>query len=122
MKGMRFEAVSPIQQTFERTEGDREEAFSQAFDLLYEQCKRYAETGGGTILSDGINKYFLSFLCGILWPQFRNSIVTLCTSEGYVILAAKKQQLITVHAVTEKSFILDALLLFKLNQKTGLSQ
>jgi hypothetical protein len=26
----------------------------------------------GTILSNGINKYFLSFLCGFLWPQFRN--------------------------------------------------
>jgi hypothetical protein len=32
--------------------------------------------GVGTILS--INKYFLSFLCGFLWPQFRNLIVTLC--------------------------------------------
>jgi hypothetical protein len=32
----------------------------------------------GTILSDGINKYFLSFLCSFLWPQFGNLIVTLC--------------------------------------------
>jgi hypothetical protein len=32
----------------------------------------------GTILSDGINKYFLSFLCGLLWSQFGNLIVTLC--------------------------------------------
>jgi hypothetical protein len=31
-------------------------------------------------LSDGINKYFLSFLCGFLWPQFGNLIVTLCIS------------------------------------------
>jgi hypothetical protein len=32
----------------------------------------------GTILNDGINKYFLSILCDFLWPQFRNLIVTLC--------------------------------------------
>jgi hypothetical protein len=31
----------------------------------------------GTILNDGINKYCLCFLCGVLWPQFGNLIVTL---------------------------------------------
>jgi hypothetical protein len=30
----------------------------------------------GTMFSDGSNKYFLSFLCGFLWLQFRNLIVT----------------------------------------------
>jgi hypothetical protein len=34
----------------------------------------------GTILSDGINTYILSFLCGFSWPQFGNLIVTLFTS------------------------------------------
>jgi hypothetical protein len=33
----------------------------------------------GTILNDGINKYFLSF-CVVLWPQFGNLIVTLCVN------------------------------------------
>jgi hypothetical protein len=33
----------------------------------------------GIILSDGINKYLLSFYM-FLWPQFRNLIVTLCIS------------------------------------------
>jgi hypothetical protein len=41
----------------------REEAFSRAFDSLYERCKRCAEADGA-ILSDGINKYFFIFLCG----------------------------------------------------------
>jgi hypothetical protein len=35
----------------------------------------------GTILSDGINKYFLYFLC-VLWPQFGNLIVTLCIAHN----------------------------------------
>jgi hypothetical protein len=32
----------------------------------------------GTVLSDGVNKHFLSLLCGFLWHQFGNLIVTLC--------------------------------------------
>jgi hypothetical protein len=32
----------------------------------------------GTILSDGIKKYFLSFFYGSLWPELGNLIVTLC--------------------------------------------
>jgi hypothetical protein len=32
----------------------------------------------GTILSDGVIKYFLSFLCRFLWPQLQNLIVKLC--------------------------------------------
>jgi hypothetical protein len=45
---MRFEAVSSIQKTVARElKGIREEVFSGAFDLLYEQCKRCAEAVGG---------------------------------------------------------------------------
>jgi hypothetical protein len=63
MEGMRFKAVSSIQQTVTRElKAIREEAFSRAFDSLYEQCKRYAESAG-TILSDGINKIVYLFLC-----------------------------------------------------------
>jgi hypothetical protein len=58
MKGTRFEAVSSIQQTVTKElKTIREEAFSLAFDSLYERCKRCAEV---MIL---IN-IFLSFLCG----------------------------------------------------------
>jgi hypothetical protein len=47
MKGTRFEAVSSIQQTVTRElKAIREEAFSWAFDLLYERCKRCTEAGG----------------------------------------------------------------------------
>jgi hypothetical protein len=61
MKGTRFEAFSWIQQTATRElKAIREEAFSRAFDSLYERCK-YVQKQAGTILSDGINKYFLSF-------------------------------------------------------------
>jgi hypothetical protein len=50
MKGMRFKAVSLIQQTVTRElKTIWEEAFSQAFDSLYEQCKRCAEVGGDYI-------------------------------------------------------------------------
>jgi hypothetical protein len=38
--------------------------------------------GAGTILSNGINKYFLSFFVWFLWPQFGNLIVTLCIHTG----------------------------------------
>jgi hypothetical protein len=50
MKGMRYEAVSSIQQTVMRKlKAIREEAFSQAFGSLYEQCKSCAEVGGDCI-------------------------------------------------------------------------
>jgi hypothetical protein len=50
MKGTRFEAVSSIQQTVMRElKAIREEAFSRAFDSLYEGCKLYAEAGGDYI-------------------------------------------------------------------------
>jgi hypothetical protein len=69
MKGARFEAVPSIQHTVTRElKAIREETFSRAFDSLYERCKRT-----GTILSDGINKYFLTFLCGFFMatvPEF----------------------------------------------------
>jgi hypothetical protein len=41
-----------------------EEAFSRAFDLFYELRKHCVEAGRDCILSDGTNKYFLSFMCG----------------------------------------------------------
>jgi hypothetical protein len=48
----------------------REEAFSQALDLLHERCKRCIKADG-PILSDGIKKHFLAFLCagfmGSVW-------------------------------------------------------
>jgi hypothetical protein len=48
MKGMRFEAVSMIQQTVTRElKAIKEQAFSQAFDSLYEQCICCAEVGLG---------------------------------------------------------------------------
>jgi hypothetical protein len=44
MKGTTFEAVSSIQQTVARElKAIRKEAFSWAFDSLYERCKRCAE-------------------------------------------------------------------------------
>jgi hypothetical protein len=50
MKGTRFEAVSLIQQTVKRElKAIWEEAFSQAFDSSYEQCKDCAEAGGDYI-------------------------------------------------------------------------
>jgi hypothetical protein len=50
MKGTRFEVVSLIQQTVTRElKAIWEEAFSRAFDSLYEQCKRYVEAVGDYI-------------------------------------------------------------------------
>jgi transposase len=50
MKGTRFEAVASTQQTVTRElKAIREEAFSRAFDSLYERCKRCAEAGGDYI-------------------------------------------------------------------------
>jgi hypothetical protein len=80
IKGTRFKAVSSIQHTVKRElKAIREEAFSRAFDSLYERCKPRAVASGraGTVLSDGINKYSLLFLCVFLWPQFGNLNKTL---------------------------------------------
>jgi hypothetical protein len=50
MKETRFKAVSSIQQTAMRElNAMREEAFSRAFDLLYERCKHCVEAGGDYI-------------------------------------------------------------------------
>jgi hypothetical protein len=50
MKGARFEAVSSIQQTVTRElKAIWEEAFSRAFDSLYEKCKSCVEAGGDYI-------------------------------------------------------------------------
>jgi hypothetical protein len=44
---MRFEAISSIQQTAMRElKAIWEEVFSQAFNSLFERCKRCAEVGG----------------------------------------------------------------------------
>jgi hypothetical protein len=46
INGMRFEAVSSIQQTVMRElKATWEEVFSQAFDPLYEPCKHCMEVG-----------------------------------------------------------------------------
>jgi transposase-like protein len=61
MKGTRFEAISSIQQTVTRElKAIWEEAFSRAFDSLYDDAKVMRKRAG-TIQSDGINKYFLYF-------------------------------------------------------------
>jgi hypothetical protein len=77
MKGTRLDAVSSIQQTVTREQkAIQKEAFSRAFFSLYERCKRRAEQGEGyTILSDGINKSFLSF-CAVCMSLV-SEIVTL---------------------------------------------
>jgi hypothetical protein len=50
IKATRFMVVSSIQPTLTReVKGIREEAFSGAFDSLYERCKRCEETGGDYI-------------------------------------------------------------------------
>jgi hypothetical protein len=50
MTGVRFEAVSSMQQTVTRELKDiLEESFSRAFDSLYERCKLCAEAGGDYI-------------------------------------------------------------------------
>jgi hypothetical protein len=52
MKGARFEALASIQQTVTRElKAIREEAFSGAFDSLYERCNRCMEAGGDYIES-----------------------------------------------------------------------
>jgi hypothetical protein len=50
MKGMRLETASLVQLTVMRElKVIWEEAFSQVFNLLYEQCKCYAKAGGDYI-------------------------------------------------------------------------
>jgi hypothetical protein len=69
-KGTRFEFVSAIPQTVTRElKVTREEAFSRAFDSMYEQCKRCAEAGGDYI-ECGINKYFSCF-CVVFMASVR---------------------------------------------------
>jgi hypothetical protein len=64
MNGMRFEAVSLIQQiVMKELKVIWEEAFSWAIALFYEQCK-CARSGQGQILGDGINRsVYLSCVC-----------------------------------------------------------
>jgi hypothetical protein len=74
-KWTRFEAVLSIQQTLRRElKATQEETFSRAFDSLYERC---VQKRAGTILSDGINKHFLSFYL-VSYCFFGNLIVTSC--------------------------------------------
>jgi hypothetical protein len=76
---MRFEAVSSTQQTVTiELKAKREEAFLR-HSILCMRDVNIVRKRAGTILSDGINKYLLSFLYGFLWPQFGNLIVTLYT-------------------------------------------
>jgi hypothetical protein len=78
-EGARFQAVSSIQQTVTgELKAIREEAFSRAFDSLYERCKRVRKRAG-PMLSYTINIYFFIVLC-FLCPQSWNFIVTLCRS------------------------------------------
>lgn len=50
MKGTRFETVSSIQPPVMRElKAVREEAFSRAFDSLYERCIRCVEAGGDCV-------------------------------------------------------------------------
>jgi hypothetical protein len=61
MKGTRFKAVSSIQQTvMTELKAIWEEAFSRAFVRCMSDVN-IARKWAGTILSHGINKYFLSF-------------------------------------------------------------
>jgi hypothetical protein len=62
MKRTRFKAVSSIQQTLTRElKTIQKEAFSRCMNDVNVVWK-----GVGTILSDGINKYFVSFWCGFM--------------------------------------------------------
>jgi hypothetical protein len=67
MKRTKVEAVSSIQQTvLKEMKAIREEAFSRAFDSLYEYERCMSEVNfvrkrAGTTLNDGVNTYFLSF-------------------------------------------------------------
>jgi hypothetical protein len=42
---------------------------------IKKKIKKRCGKRGATILNDGIKKYFLSFLSGVLCPQFGNLIV-----------------------------------------------
>jgi hypothetical protein len=60
---MRFEAASAIQQTMTKNRRRyRKKRFLR--HLIRSMSVNVVWTLAGTILSDGINKYFLSFLCG----------------------------------------------------------
>jgi hypothetical protein len=78
MKRTRFDAVSSIQQTVTR---ELKAIWEEAFTLYSIRCMsdiNIVRKRTGTILSDGINKYFSYFLYRFLCPQFGNLLVTLC--------------------------------------------
>jgi hypothetical protein len=77
MKGMRFEAVSSVQQTVTRELRRYGKKRFLGHLILCMSDVNVVRKQAGIILSDGIN-IFLSFLCGFLWPQFGNLLVTLC--------------------------------------------
>jgi hypothetical protein len=80
MKGVRFEAVSSIQQTVTRElKSIREETIFQAFDLSHKPYKRCAD-GYGYVLSYGINKYFFIIFEWV----FMSSVRELNYYTGYV--------------------------------------
>jgi hypothetical protein len=64
MKGTRFEDVSSIQQTVTRElKAIWEEVFFRQ-SIRWMSDVNVVQKWAGIILSDGINKHFLSFLCG----------------------------------------------------------
>jgi hypothetical protein len=66
MKGTRFEIVSSILQTLTRElKAIREEAFSGTSNRCMSDLN-VVRKRARTMLSDGINEYFLTFLCGFL--------------------------------------------------------
>jgi hypothetical protein len=71
MKGMRFEAVSPIQQIVTRTEGNIGRSAFSGIRFVVNIVQKWA----GTTMSDVLKNILSS--CGFLWPRFRNLIVTL---------------------------------------------
>jgi hypothetical protein len=70
----------------ERTEGDTGRSVFSGLTIRCMSDVNVVRKRAGTIWSDGINKYFLLFLCGFLWPQFRNLIVTLCLRRVIIFL------------------------------------
>jgi hypothetical protein len=63
----------------ERTEGDTGRSIFLGHSIHCISDVNVVWKPAGTILSDGINKYFYLFFVWFLWPQFGNLIVTLCT-------------------------------------------
>jgi hypothetical protein len=94
IKGTRFKALSLIQHTVMR---EQKAIWEEAFSTHCMSNVNIVRKRVATILGDGINKYFLSFLCGFLWPQFGHLIVTLCMYT-YPILNSFEDRAISPHS------------------------